>query len=250
MSSRGGPDVTAALISRIKSMIAEGALQPGVRLPTERDFARQLTANRASVRLALKALEVIGVVRQRVGDGTYLSLDASSTLSTPLDFLLLVDGITFGELFEARRIFEPELAARAASRHGAEEIRQLEATVAEMRSHFESGFLAGVASCDQRFHRLIWQMAGNRVCLRMFVPLHRIMTNRFAMTWSVNDYESAVGLHSDILEAVRNADASAARQQMSEHLRRSELILLRASGRTTEVPAVASQFRYTEIHTI
>jgi GntR family transcriptional repressor for pyruvate dehydrogenase complex len=205
-------------------MIAQGDLHPGAKLPPERDLAKRFGVNRASVRQALKALEVMGVVRQRVGDGTYLTEDASSTLSAPLDFLLLVDGITFGELYEARRIFEPELAARAARRHTAEEVLQLEESVTDMKRHFESGSLADVAACDRRFHRLIWEMAGNRVCLRMFVPLHRTMTDSFAVSWSIHDYEKAIASHFGILEAIRAGDAEAARRHMNEHLDRAESI--------------------------
>ena len=153
-------DLTATLVAGMKQMIVEGTLHPGIKLPPERDFAKHFGVNRASLRPALKALEVIGVIRQRVGDGTYLTEDASAILSVPLDFLLLVDGITFGELYEARRIFEPELAARAARRHTPDEIAQLGETVEEMKRQFESGSLAGVAACDQ-LHLLIWQMAGN-----------------------------------------------------------------------------------------
>jgi len=103
----------------------------------------------------------MGVVRQRVGDGTYLTQDASSTLNTPLDFLLLVDGITFSELYEARRIFEPDLSARAARRRTPDEVLQLKESVADMKRHFESGSLPDVAASDRRFHRLIWETAGN-----------------------------------------------------------------------------------------
>src|SRR6202167_5581714 len=125
-------DLTTTLVAGLRQMIADGSLHPGAKLPPERDLAKRFSVNRASVRQALKALEVMGVVRQRVGDGTYLTQDASSTLSAPLDFLLLVDGITFGELYEARRIFEPELAARAACRHTSDELLQLEDSVTDM----------------------------------------------------------------------------------------------------------------------
>ena len=219
-------------------MIADGTLHPGSKLPPERDLAKKFSVNRASVRQALKALEVMGVVRQRVGDGTYLTQDASATLSAPLDFLLLVDGITFGELYEARRIFEPELAARAARRHTADEIVQLEETVAEMKRQFESDSIEGVAACDQRFHLLIWEMAGNRVCLRMFVPLHRTMTNSFAVSWSIHDYANAIASHFGILEAIRAGDAEAARRHMSEHLDRAESVLISAAKQSAGAAAM------------
>ncbi len=235
MPSRTSRDLTTTLVAGLKQMIADGDLHHGAKLPPERDLAKRFNVNRASVRQALKALEVMGVVRQRVGDGTYLTQDASSTLRQPLEFLLLVDGITTGELYEARRIFEPELAARAARRHTAEELQQLEETIVEMKRHFDSGSLADVAACDQRFHRIIWEMAGNRVCLRMFVPLHRIMTNSFAVSWSAHDYEVAIGSHAGIIEAIRSGDSEAARRSMNEHLDRAESIHVN-SAKADSVP--------------
>jgi GntR family transcriptional repressor for pyruvate dehydrogenase complex len=229
-------DLTTTLVAGLKQMIADGDLHHGARLPPERDLAKRFSVNRASVRQALKALEVMGVVRQRVGDGTYLTQDASTTLSAPLDFLLLVDGITFSELYEARRIFEPELAARAARRHTAEELLQLEESVLDMKRHFESGSLADVAACDQRFHRLIWEMAGNRVCLRMFVPLHRTMTENFAVSWTIHDYSNAISSHAGILQAIRTGDPEAARRHMNEHLDRAESIHV-SHARQNAVPA-------------
>jgi GntR family transcriptional repressor for pyruvate dehydrogenase complex len=236
MTSGTHQDLTTTLVAGLKQMILDGDLHYGAKLPPERDLAKRFSVNRASIRQALKALEVMGVVRQRVGDGTYLTQDASSTLSAPLDFLLLVDGITFSELYEARRIFEPELAARAARRHTADELLQLEESVTDMKRHFESGSLTDVAACDQRFHRLIWEMAGNRVCLRLFVPLHRTMTDNFAVSWSIHDYSNAIGSHAGILEAIRGADPEAARRHMLEHLDRAEAIQL-SHARQTVIPA-------------
>ena len=77
--------VTARLISRIKSMIADGTLTPGTKFPPERDLAIKFSVNRTSVRQALKVLEIMGMLTQRVGDGTYLSNSAETILSEPLD---------------------------------------------------------------------------------------------------------------------------------------------------------------------
>ena len=125
-----------------------------------------------------------------------------------------------------RGVFSSLNWLRAARRHSAEELLQLEESVTDMKRHFESGSLEDVAACDQRFHRLIWEMAGNRVCLRMFVPLHRTMTNSFAVTWSILDYSRAISSHTGILEAIRAGDPEAARRHMTEHLNRAETIHL------------------------
>ncbi len=223
--------LTSKLVDNVRQMIADGNLQPGGRIPAERDLARHLGVDRSSLRQALKALAVMGVIHQQVGLGTHLTRDASALLNVPLDFLLLVDGITFAELFEARRIFEPELAARAARRHNPRELVQMENSLIQMRQHAESGSLAKVAACDRRFHRLTWKMAGNRICLRMLEPLHRIMTNSFAVTWSVTDYTQAIASHAGILDAIRAGDPDAARLSMSQHLDRAESILVSAGSR-------------------
>ena len=93
-----------------------------------------------------------------------------------------------------------------------------------MKRHFESGSLPDVAASDRRFHRLIWEMAGNRVCLRMFTPLHRIMTDSFAVNWSIHDYSNAISAHTGIFEAIRASDPEAARRQMNEHLDRAAYV--------------------------
>lgn len=218
-------DLTSTLINAVRQMIVTGTLQRGGRVPPERELASQFNVDRSSVRQALKALGVMGVIRQQVGGGTHLTNDASTILDVPLDFLLLGEGITFAELFEARRIFEPVLAARAASYRTFDEICQLEKSVKEMKRHAKSGSLAGVAAWDQDFHHLIWEMARNRLCLRMLDPLHRIMTNSFAVTRSISDYTRAIASHAGILDAIRAGDPVAAHCSMVQHLDGSQSLL-------------------------
>src|SRR5580693_650700 len=119
------PRVTARLIARIKRLIADGSVSPGSKFPPEREMAKEFGANRASVRQALKVLEIMGVLSQRVGDGTYLSESAETILNEPIDFLVLLDDLSQHELFETRLMIEPELTARAAERATAEDISTL-----------------------------------------------------------------------------------------------------------------------------
>src|SRR5215210_4551406 len=90
-------DVTVRLITIFKQLIAEGVLKPGGRVPAERELAENFGVSRSSLRQALKVLEIMGVISQRVGDGTYVNSDASSLLGEPLEFLILLDGISFHE---------------------------------------------------------------------------------------------------------------------------------------------------------
>ena len=91
--------VTAKLIANIKQMISRGLIAPGSKFPPERELAKEFGVNRASLRQALKVLEIMGVLTQRVGDGTYLSASAETILKEPLDFLILLDDLSHHELF-------------------------------------------------------------------------------------------------------------------------------------------------------
>jgi GntR family transcriptional repressor for pyruvate dehydrogenase complex len=228
-------DLTHTLVAGLKEMISGGELHPGSKLPPERELARQFGVNRASIRQALKALDVMGVVSQRVGDGTYLTQDASTTLRAPLDFLILVDGITFQELFEARRIVEPELAARAAHRRTNEDVQELQLTVALLRSRPDMS-PNELAEEDLRFHEIIWRAAGNRVCQRMFSSLQSALARSLTVTSSLRDKGAPVEAHEQMYFAIRDQDADRARALMTEHLRQGESTILKSVTPPEPVP--------------
>src|SRR5512138_1237800 len=151
------PDVTARLIGVFKQLISEGSLVPGARLPAERDLALMLGVARSSLRQALKVLEVMGVISQRVGDGTYLNISASAVLLYPLDFLMLLDGITPQEVMEARLIVEPELAARAAARASPLDIAAIGEHLERMQDHEDNR--TEVVEEDLLFHKAVFDAA-------------------------------------------------------------------------------------------
>ena len=221
-------DLTHTLVAGFQEMISRGELQPGQKLPPERELARQFGVNRASIRQALKALDVMGIVFQRVGDGTYLTQDASTTLRAPLDFLILVDGITFQELFEARRIVEPELAARAAQRRSDDDVADLAKAVALMKANPQMG-TEEVAEQDLYFHEIIWRASGNRVCQRMFSSLHRAISRSLNVTTLLREEGAPTNEHERIFLAIQAADPEGARSRMIEHLQRGESSILRAT---------------------
>lgn len=222
-------DVTVRLLTAFKHLISEGTLVSGSRLPPERDLAEHFQVSRSSLRQALKVLEIMGVISQRVGDGTYLNAAAPSLLSEPMEFLILLDGISFHELMEARIIVEPELAARAASRATAEDLAVLRREMAAMA---ESGQNHGrLAEHDVQFHQAIFQAAGNRVCSMMFTMVHRSLGNLMELTAQLVPPEHTIRLHQRIYTAIRQRDPEAARRRMTEHLVDAKGLLARANDR-------------------
>lgn len=227
MQINGKEDVTAKLVATFKRLILEGALRPGCRLPAERELAGTLGVARSSLRQALKVLEIMGVISQRVGDGTYLNAAAAAVLGEPMEFLILLGGISFHELMEARLIVEPELAARAAERATAEDVARLRQSLAAMRetaSHHEP-FVRN----DLAFHRAIFQAAGNRVCGLMFSEIHESLQSLMERTSRLVSPEHTLRLHKRIYAAIRKRDPEEARRRMTEHLVDARDLLVRAA---------------------
>ena len=98
LGANGKEDVTSLLVKRFQEMLRDGLLRQGSRLPPERDLAAHFNVARSSLRQALKVLEVMGVITQKVGDGSYLNTDTSAVLAVPLEFLFLLDDTSVGEL--------------------------------------------------------------------------------------------------------------------------------------------------------
>src|SRR5882757_2311726 len=113
----GTKGVTQDAIETIRELIGSGEWGPGTRLPREADLAAQLGLSRNSLREAVRALSLARVLEVRQGDGTYVSsLEPGELLEPTLSATHLLRGRTVLELFEVRRMLEPEAAAMAALR--------------------------------------------------------------------------------------------------------------------------------------
>jgi DNA-binding FadR family transcriptional regulator len=153
--------VTQRAIDEIKTRIAMGEFAPGQRLPTERDLAADLGLSRSSMREAIRALTVMGVLEARHGAGIYVTQLKPGDL---LDTFGVVAEISWGDtllhLVQVRKILEPAAAAAAAARIDEEGLIRLRAEMTAM----ERGTTAEeIVGHDLEFHRIITEAAGNPV---------------------------------------------------------------------------------------
>jgi len=223
-------DVTVKLVASFKQLIAVGALVPGCKLPPERELARRFGVSRSSLRQALKVLDVMGVLWQRVGDGTYLSSSASAILNEPMEFLVLLDGVSLSELLEARTIVEPALAARAAERATLENLKSLRESMKAMEQGQSDHYR--MIELDMAFHQAIFRASGNRICERIFPLIHRAMLASIALTSQVVDWKHTLSYHRPIYQAINRRKPDEARRRMLAHLLDAKRLLARAAGKT------------------
>ncbi|MPZ19841.1 MAG: FCD domain-containing protein [Luteitalea sp.] len=222
-------DVTVRVLTTFKRLISEGTLRSGARLPAERELAEQFQVSRSSLRQALKVLEIIGVISQRVGDGTYLTSGASSVLGEPLEFLILLNGISFQELMEARIIVEPQLAARAAIHATAKDHAALRHEMEAMKA--SEGHHVLITQHDLEFHKIIFEAAGSRVCSMLFTVVHRSLQSLIEMTSHLVSVDHTLQFHQRIYAAIAQGNPEEARKRTAEHLADVNILLARVNER-------------------
>ncbi len=220
-------DITHLLILRFQQMLSDGVLTPGAKLPSERELAVHFGVARSSLRQALKVLEMMGVLIQKVGDGSYLNRDASSVLSIPMEFLFLLDDTSVQELTEMRLLVEPALAGKAAERASADDIALLRQSIVDLEKSKNDRVL--LVASDLLFHRSIFQASGNRLTERLFHVIHRAMLDMMMVTSQLVDLEHTLQFHKPILRAIEQRDSALAEKLMTAHLADAGELLL--SGR-------------------
>src|SRR5262249_23395810 len=101
------------IVAQLGQLIQEGKLRPGDRLPPERELAARLQVSRASVREALRSLELQGLLSSRQGSGTFIAAIGQEELLRAFT-RLAEEGQTLRDIFELRFLLEPPIAAMAA----------------------------------------------------------------------------------------------------------------------------------------
>jgi GntR family transcriptional repressor for pyruvate dehydrogenase complex len=210
---------TAQVVAYVRSLIENGAVGPGDRLPAERDLAMHIGVSRPTVRAGLRALAAMGVVRSRHGSGTYIPDGPPALRTEALSFQAALHGFTREEMYEARRILEAGAAALAAERATPEQIATLAEEVASLFASIEDPLVFLVH--DINFHRAVAVASGNPIVaslVEMVSALYYEQRRDTAARASERDLRDAAEMHRRIYQAIRARDADVARCLMTEHL--------------------------------
>lgn len=209
------------IVDQIRELISAGRINPGDRLPPERELAELFKASRNSVRDAIRVLEQMGLIESRQGDGTYVRSVSAEDLAEPLALMLLQSRTQMRELWEVRRVLEPAIAEFAASRITDDEIDELETILEAQRRKVEAGFTA--LEEDAAFHYAIAEAARNTVMLRTLDTLVDLLRQSRERSLQKRDRPAySLAGHLRILAALRRRDPEGARDEMLRHLREVE----------------------------
>lgn len=202
------------LARRLIAEIGEGAYPVGSRLPAERELAQQYDVSRPTVREAVIALEVQGLVEVRIGSGAYVR-------RLPGKDDIPGFNLTAFELSEARLLIEGEAAALAATTASEEDIAEIAELVHEIARENQNP--GGTDHADREFHLAIARATRNGALYNAIEDLWNLRANSpesallHAKARSAN-IKPVVEEHTAVLTALRNRDPAAARAAMRTHL--------------------------------
>lgn len=230
---------------QVTDLVARGEFKPGDKLPPERDLAKLLGVSRPTVREAMIALEIAGLVEVRVGAGAFVTVKAKNSTTNGTTNNRLFEGVGSSplELIAARRTIEPEVAALAAQLGTPAEIAAIADTVKRIAAAQDT---PAHRAADHQFHVRIGLASHNSVLTaivdecwaEMYSPMFERMgaiTGLIVARCSPQQRDTTVAEHEAVYRAIAAHDPDAARAAMDAHLIGVEAILIGGEAAAQEL---------------
>jgi GntR family transcriptional repressor for pyruvate dehydrogenase complex len=221
------------IVGQIKNLIKKGKLKSGDRLPPERELAEIFQVSRNSVREAIRALEEKQLIRSMPGDGTYVIIEEDMIVET-LARAIKHEKDKLYEIFQFRKLIEPEIVFLAAKNASLQDIKKLESMVDKQKRMINDGKKS--IKLDEDFHLFLSHMSKNTIFLRITQTLNDILGETRAEVFQKESrkFLSLEG-HQKVLKAVKQRNPNLARKTMKEHLRSiGEIVLVKESEEDLE----------------
>jgi GntR family transcriptional regulator, transcriptional repressor for pyruvate dehydrogenase complex len=204
----------AEAVLQIQTLVRDGVLEPGERLPPERELAGALGVSRSTLREAIRALVVMNVLVSRHGDGTYVSSLEPELLSQAFSFILETRPALLSHLYEARRVLESACARLAAERITDEELAELERLV-----ELKAATLEAVIERDVALHGAIVRAARNPILTGLSESIGALALDGRRSSASVpGQPRRSKAEHRRIVDALRRRSGDDAAAAMDAHI--------------------------------
>lgn len=208
--------ISESVTEHIVSLISEGKIRPGERLPSEHDLMRQLDVGRSSVREAMRGLAMMGIVEAKRRRGTIVISPVSNSFGDRIDQSITYWAVK--DLFDVRALLEGQAAATAARMATAEDMKKVEKCALAVEKKIKSGSM--YFDDNTKFHLSIATASRNPVlvyCLRSLIGSFRDVRMQFNRRL-IDMPERDIKEHRRIVEAIKAGDPQRARRYMRAHM--------------------------------
>lgn len=227
--------VYESVIEEIKQMIANGTLKRGDKLPSERELVQELQVSRTSIREALRALEIMGLVECRQGDGNFIRESFENSLFEPLSVMFMLQRSSPLDILEVRNAIEVqtvELAAKRVTDEALMEIRELVDLLKQEDDEHKN------SKIDKEFHYKIAEASGNFLLLNVLKAVSDLMDSfiseaRILIMQEEENREVLKIQHENIYEALSEHNEEKAVKAMKAHLEYINYYLIKNNNSLT-----------------
>ncbi len=218
LNSDGELPIFRQVALALQQKILSGELQPGERLPAETALASENGIHRSTVREAIRSLEQMGLVLREPGKRKlFVSTPDTQEQSRRLITPMVMNGVTFEEIWEAINALDPAAAEAAAQRRSTDDLKALEDNVSRTRAAKDNP--DELVRLDIEFHEVIAIAANNRVIQALRLPISDLFYPSFQAVMSgLKASERLLTAHEKILQAIKWGDVDEARDWMVKHL--------------------------------
>ncbi len=208
------------VIKEIQHLISDGTYSKGTKLPGERELAGELGVNRATVREALRIMEMMRMVEKRPGEGVFVKdLRQEASIESIVFEFLAEDGLKpdiLNDLYEAILHVESIMARLAAERRNDKEIAKLEKTFFKMENALDNRYKFALA--DKEFHLLLGQIAKSEVLLKFSHTIWIILEKYAHLLYEKKENRlTSLEQHTELFKAVKKGQTALAYKKNWEH---------------------------------
>ncbi|NFD87221.1 FadR family transcriptional regulator [Clostridium botulinum] len=207
------------VINQIKEMIKDGTLKGGDKLPSERDLVEKLGVSRASIREALRVLEIVGIVECKQGEGNFIKSSFEDTLLEPLSIMFMLNDCKLKEIFQLRKVIEIETASLAAKQITDEEIIEIKKIITDIEISEDEN---EKVKLDTKFHYAVAKATQNFLIVSILNSVSTLMDSfiKDARKNIISKLHKDVidKQHEEIWEALKTHNPIAAASSMRKHL--------------------------------
>jgi GntR family transcriptional repressor for pyruvate dehydrogenase complex len=225
------PKLADIVADHLLEMLRQGTFQAGDKLPAERELASQFGISRASLRDAIRHLELLGYLEVKQGGGTFVRVPDGQALTLPFQALLSGQPHLAEDLIEFRFLLEPEVTALAAMHCTEEDAAALRESLEKQLQLVQAQ--ERLTSEDVRFHHLIARSARNVTVLYILDTLQALLTDLRARLLTGDQPRLTLLQHGNIADAIIRHDAAAAKAHMVAHLEAVMQSVRREEGSST-----------------
>lgn len=218
--------ISEEIVKQLRSLIFDGKLQPGEKLPPERELAKSLNVSRPPLREALNTLQGMGLIEIQQGNRTFVRPITTRSIYDPLVSFSKESPQNRLQVFEVRKYLDIGAVSLAAERATPKQIAELERIVNRMEEDLKNDRLGAKSDID--FHNKIVKITQNQVYIHVVATVYDLLQEEIRIAWGgvFNNLESKTALleqHKKMLIAIKQHNPKEGRRAAREHLDFAEM---------------------------